>query len=369
VAHDFNNLLTVMMLNIEEAVDSLAPDHPLQVLLGPVLHAAMRGSELTAQLLSYARRSPLEPMHVSLQDLFDGLNPLLDRILGDRFTIEVHHGQGAVQPFVDAAKLENALLNLVINARDAMMTGGKIVITTAVTTLSARDAIGWTDFTPGQYAMISVSDSGCGIPADVFPRVFEPFFTTKAVGKGSGLGLSMVYGFAKQSGGHVAISSTVSVGTTATLYLPLHASQEIAAQRGPRTVSRAIAPRMSALIVEDQPEVLETVQRQLVALGFKVIVAADAARAMDHITSSSMLDLLFTDVAIPGPIDGTQLAAIARQRHPEIRILLTSGYLDHTASRSADIAGDMDFLQKPYTRVELAERLAAMFPATDTKKP
>jgi CheY-like chemotaxis protein len=217
--------------------------------------------------------------------------------------------------------------------------------------------------------MISVSDSGCGIPADVFPRVFEPFFTTKAVGKGSGLGLSMVYGFAKQSGGHVTISSTVSVGTTATLYLPLHASQEIAAQRGPRTVSRAIAPRMSALIVEDQPEVLETVQRQLVALGFKVIVAADAARAMDHITSSSMLDLLFTDVAIPGPIDGTQLAAIARQRHPEIRILLTSGYLDHTASRSADIAGDMDFLQKPYTRVELAERLAAMFPATDTKKP
>jgi PAS domain S-box-containing protein len=368
VAHDFNNLLTVMMLNVEEAIDSIAADHPLHALLGPVLHAAMRGSELTSQLLSYARRSPLEPMHVSLQDLFDGLNPLLDRILGDRFTLEVRHGEGAVQPFVDAAKLENALLNLVINARDAMATGGKIVISTAVATLGPRDASGWPDFLPGQYAMISVADSGCGIPAELFPRVFEPFFTTKAVGKGSGLGLSMVYGFAKQSGGHVAITSAVEVGTTATLYLPLHGSQEVAVHRGPRIPSRPIAPRMSALIVEDQPEVLETVQRQLVALGFKVIVAADAARAMDHITSSSMLDLLFSDVAIPGPIDGTQLAAIARQRHPEIRILLTSGYLDHTASRSTEIGADMDFLQKPYTRADLAERLAALFPAADAKR-
>jgi PAS domain S-box-containing protein len=368
VAHDFNNLLTVMMLNVEEAIDSIESDHPLQALLGPVLHAAMRGSDLTSQLLSYARRSPLEPMHVSLQDLFDGLNPLLDRILGDRFTLEVRHGEGAVQPFVDAAKLENALLNLVINARDAMITGGKIVISTAVATLGPRDAVGWTDFLPGQYAMISVTDSGCGIPSEVFPRVFEPFFTTKAVGKGSGLGLSMVYGFAKQSGGHVAISSAVSVGTTATLYLPLHAAQDVATPRGPRTASRAVAPRMSALIVEDQPDVLETVQRQLVTLGFKVIVAADAARAMDHITSNAMLDLLFSDVAIPGPIDGAQLAAIARQRHPEIRILLTSGYLDHTASRSMEIATDIDFLQKPYTRADLTERLAAMFPAADEGK-
>jgi PAS domain S-box-containing protein len=368
VAHDFNNLLTVMMLNVEEAIDTMAPSHPVQALLAPVLHAAVRGSELTSQLLSYARRSPLEPMHVSLQDLFDGLNPLLDRILGDRFTLEVHHGEGAVQPFVDAAKLENALLNLVINARDAMPSGGKIVISTAVVTLGPRDAIGWTDFLPGDYAMISVADTGCGIPAELFPRVFEPFFTTKAVGKGSGLGLSMVYGFAKQSGGHVTIASTVSVGTTATLYLPLHAAQDATATRGQRSAPRAVAPRMLALIVEDQPDVLETVQRQLVNLGFKVIVAADAARAMDHITSNAMLDLLFSDVAIPGPIDGAQLAAIARQRHPDIRVLLTSGYLDHTASRSIEIGADMEFLQKPYSRGELTERLAAMFPASGTNE-
>jgi PAS domain S-box-containing protein len=365
VAHDFNNLLTVMMLNVEEAIDALPPDHEIQPLLGPVLHAAMRGSELTSQLLSYARRSPLEPMHVSLQDLFNGLSPLLDRILGDRFTLAIHHGEDSVQPFVDAAKLENALLNLVINARDAMTSGGQITIRTSVATLGPRDAGNWTDFLPGQYVLISVSDSGCGIPPDIFPRVFEPFFTTKAVGKGSGLGLSMVYGFAKQSGGHVAMTSTVNIGTTATLYLPLHGSHDATAQRSAKGGSRAIAQRMVALLVEDQPDVLETVQRQLLALGFKVIVAADAARAMDHITANSIIDLLFSDVAIPGPIDGTQLASIARQRHPEVRVLLTSGYLDHTVPRAVELAPDIEFLQKPYSRVELTERLANMFPAVE----
>ena len=212
MAHDFNNLLTVMMLNVEEAIDCLPPDHELQPLLGPVLHAAMRGSELTSQLLSYARRSPLEPMHVSLQDLFSGLAPLLDRILGDRFTLQIDHNEDSVRPFVDAAKLENALLNLVINARDAMQNGGQITIRTSVATLGQHDAGSWTEFLPGQYALISVADTGCGIPPENVRRVFEPFFTTKGVGKGSGLGLSMVYGFAKQSGGHVAISSTVNIG-------------------------------------------------------------------------------------------------------------------------------------------------------------
>lgn len=363
VAHDFNNLLTVIMLNVEEAIDMLDSENAVQPLLGPVLHAATRGSELTSQLLSYARRSPLEPMHVSMHDLFNGLTPLLDRVLGDRFTIEIRHGDELVEPFVDAAKLENAILNLVINARDAMATGGRIVITTAIATLDAHDGAGWTDFLPGNYAAISVMDTGCGIPADLVPKVFEPFFTTKAVGKGSGLGLSMVYGFAKQSGGHVAIISDVTVGTTATLYLPLHANSITAPARSGRRPSKAVAPRMSALLVEDQPDVLETLQRQLMALGFKVIVAADATRAMDHITATGILDLLFTDVAIPGPIDGTQLAAIARQRHPEIQILLTSGYLDESAAGAADLAGGTEFLQKPYTRADLSERLAAMFPA------
>lgn len=363
VAHDFNNLLTVIMLNVEEVIDMLDSEDPIQPLLAPVLHAATRGSQLTSQLLSYARRSPLEPMHVSMHDLFNGLTPLLDRVLGDRFTIEIRYSIDLVEPFVDAAKLENALLNLVINARDAMTTGGKIVISTAIATLDPQDGSAWTDFVPGDYAAISVMDTGCGIPADLVPQVFEPFFTTKAVGKGSGLGLSMVYGFAKQSGGHVAITSDVSIGTTATLYLPLRSSSAVVPWRTERRASTAVAPRMSALLVEDQPDVLETLQRQLMALGFKVIVAADATRAMDHITAIGILDLLFTDVAIPGPIDGTQLAAIARQRHPEIKILLTSGYLDQNAAEAADLAGGTEFLQKPYTRADLSERLAAMFPA------
>jgi PAS domain S-box-containing protein len=363
VAHDFNNLLTVMMLNIEEVIDSLEPDHPMQSLLAPVLHAAMRGSELTSHLLSYARRSPLEPMHVSLNDLFDGLNPLLTRILGDRFTLDVRHRDGVLQPFADAAKLENAVLNLVINARDAMASGGTITISTSVARLDAMDAGSWNEFVPGDYAVISVADTGCGIPADLFPRVFEPFFTTKTAGKGSGLGLSMVYGFAKQSGGHVTIVSEVGVGTTATLYLPLHGGDDPAV-RDPKPLAKGVAPQMTALLVEDQPEVLETVKRQLLALGFQVIVAADAARAMEHLTASGMFDLLFSDVSIPGPIDGAQLAAIARERHPHIRILLTSGYVEHTAALTTDLALGTEFLQKPYSRADLSARLAAMFPAS-----
>jgi PAS domain S-box-containing protein len=369
VAHDFNNLLTVMMLNVEEAIDALPTDDPLQPLLAPVLHAAMRGSELTSHLVSYARRSPLEPMQISLQSMFNGLKPLLDRILGDRFSLDVRYGDAVVQPFVDAAKLENAILNLVINARDAMASGGTITISTDVVTLGPEDGVAWQDFTPGEYAVISVADTGYGIPPDALPRVFEPFFTTKAAGKGSGLGLSMVYGFARQSGGHIALASEVGRGTVATLYLPVHGAPHAWAARATKPASQRVTPRLIALLVEDQPEVLTTVKRQLLTLGFRVLVAADASRAMDILTGTPLIDLLFSDVAIPGPVDGTQLADIARQHHPEIRILLTSGYLEDTAALPPHLARATEFLQKPYSRADLAAHLAAMFPIEELGEP
>jgi PAS domain S-box-containing protein len=364
VAHDFNNLLTVMTLNLEEAIETLPLDHPLQGLLAPALHAALRGSELTSQLLSYALRSPLDPKPVSLQDLLDQLKPLLDRILGERFTLVIQHRDGVVQPFVDSAKLENALLNLVINARDSMAKGGRIVINTSLTTLNAENVGTLTDVRPGEYALITVTDTGSGIAPDVFSRVFEPFFTTKAAGKGSGLGLSMVYGFAKQSGGHATIASEVGVGTTASLYLPIWGIPRAAARQRIGPKAQDAAPRGRALLVEDQPAVLETVRRQLLALGFHVLTAADADSAMVHISTAGTLDLLFSDVAIPGPMDGIQLAAMARGQHPDIRILLTSGYVEQ-APITSDAESRMEFLQKPYSRGDLAAKLNAMFAAAE----
>jgi signal transduction histidine kinase len=221
VAHDFNNLLTVVVLSLEEAIESLPSEDLLLDLLQPALDAAMRGYELTSQLLSYSRSSRLEPTQVDLEAFFARLLPLLRRSLGDRYSVEVRHQADVGQPFGDVAKLESAVMNLVINARDAMASGGTIVIETARVLLTATSA-GFTDtVTPGPYVVISVSDTGCGISAGVLPRIFEPFFTTKPVGKGSGLGLSMMYGFVKQSGGHVTASSAVGVGTTVSLYLPM----------------------------------------------------------------------------------------------------------------------------------------------------
>jgi PAS domain S-box-containing protein len=220
VAHDFNNLLTVTVLSLEEAIESLPPGHALLDLLQPALHASMRGYELTSQLLSYSRSSRLEPTRIDLDAFFTRLLPLLRRSLGDRYVVDVRQGADAGQPFGDVAKLENAVMNLVINARDSMPAGGTVTIETSMAPLTAMSP-GFVDpVTPGPYTVIRVSDSGCGIPAAVLPRIFEPFFTTKPVGKGSGLGLSMLYGFVKQSGGHVTASSEVDVGTTVSIYLP-----------------------------------------------------------------------------------------------------------------------------------------------------
>ncbi|MEJ1977089.1 MAG: PAS domain S-box protein [Acetobacteraceae bacterium] len=220
VAHDFNNLLTVTVLSLEEAIETLPAGDPLLELLEPALHASMRGYELTSQLLSYSRSSQLEPTRIDLAAFFGRLLPLLRRSLGDRYSVDVRHGVNVGDPFGDVAKLESAVMNLVINARDAMPSGGVIVIETSLVSLTATSAGFLDEVTPGHYIVISVSDTGCGIPASVLPRIFEPFFTTKPVGKGSGLGLSMMYGFVKQSGGHVTASSEVGVGTAVRIYLP-----------------------------------------------------------------------------------------------------------------------------------------------------
>jgi len=359
IAHDFNNLLTVVSLNLEEAIEMTPPGAPLQEILQPAMHAAQRGAELTKQLLSYARRATLRPEQVELSGFFRSLTPLLTRTLGKRFDLQLemrHNGTA----FVDPAQLENALLNLVINARDAMPDGGIIRVETSLAVITAAHGDGPDDLAPGSYLLASVSDNGSGIPPGVLSHVFEPFFTTKDVGRGSGLGLSMVYGFAKQSGGHVVITSEVGVGTTVRLFLPLVNAAEPPA---PAVTSPAWQRRgLRALVVDDEPDVLSTAARMLSNMGLEVKTAGTAEDAAAQLSEG--FDLLFSDVRLPGPVDGVRLAAQARAQMPGISVLLTSGYTDRSAADLDDpeggLPGDTKFLPKPYTRQALHAALTAL---------
>ncbi len=372
IAHDFNNLLTVVTLNLEEALDTIPPADPLQDILQPAMHAAMRGAELTKQLLSYARRATLRPERVRLSSFLQNLQPLLTRTIGRQYDLRLTLDDDGIA-FVDPAQLENAIINLVINARDAMPDGGGIQVSTSLATIApAAPADGPAaplvdhdvpdDLAPGQYLLISVADTGTGISPEVLARVFEPFFTTKDVGRGSGLGLSMVYGFAKQSGGQAAISSEAGVGTTVRLLLPM-------APRGEPTAPGPDAPAwqrrgLRALVVDDEPDVLATAARMLSQMGLQVTTALTAADATARLAEPDGFDLLFSDVRLPGPVDGVQLAALARTQAPGISVLLTSGYTDHSATAldgaDGDLPGDTRFLAKPYTRQALHAALSAL---------
>ena len=368
IAHDFNNLLTVVTLNLEEALDTIPAGEPLHDVLQPAMHAAVRGAELTKQLLSYARRAALRPERVQLSGFFENLRPLLTRTIGKRYDLRLSlHSQGTA--FIDPAQLENAIINLVINARDAMPDGGSIQVSTSIATVAAADVPPGRsapdvpdDLTPGRYLRISVADTGSGIPPEVLARVFEPFFTTKDVGRGSGLGLSMVYGFAKQSGGQATISSEVGVGTTVRLFLPVVSLKDTAAPPLPAPAWQNRGLR--ALVVDDEPDVLAAAARMLSNMGLEVTTALTAADAATWLRESDGFDLLFSDVRLPGPVDGVELAAQARAQMPGINVLLTSGYTDHCAAAldgaGGGLPGDTRFLAKPYTRQMLNDALAAL---------
>ncbi len=369
VAHDFNNLLTVIILNLEEAEELLPQGHELREILPPALHAAVRGAELTSQLLSYARRATLRPERVRPDEFFGALRPLLNRLLGERFELQVllrHDGGSAM---VDPAQLDNAIMNLVINARDAMPQGGAIVLETRSVVLAA-DAPGFQDdITPGRYVVVSVTDTGEGIPPHLLARVFEPFFTTKAAGKGSGMGLSMVYGFARQSGGHVAIDSQLGRGTAVSLYLPLAPATPQEAGVDGEEPPAWDAHGMSALVVEDQESVLRSVMRMLRHLGFGVTGASSADIALKHLDADAPFDLLFTDIVLPGALDGVALAEAVGRRSPGTRILLTSGFTEHRIAATGASEPRMDFLMKPYKRQDLQAKFCTMFPRVPGSPP
>jgi PAS domain S-box-containing protein len=359
LAHDFNNLLSVIVGNMQLLTRSLQQTPRLLRQAETALNAAMRGGELIKRLLAFARQQVLEPKTVDLNALIGGMYELLRRSLTGDIEIQRQLAEDTWFTRADPGQLENAVLNLVINARDAMPNGGAITIATRNVTISAERAPREDGLTPGEYAVVEVADTGAGMSADTLKRVFEPFFTTKELGKGSGLGLSMVYGFVKQSGGHVSITSAPQLGTTVQLYFPRsHAAAERVNSEDP---AQADLPRGSetVLVVEDNGEVRGTAVEILTSLGYRVLEAANGHQALEQFMRFPDIALVFTDVMLPGGLLGTQLVEKLVERRPGLKVLLTSGFSDSTLMHRSMLDGTVDLLPKPYQLEELARRVRA----------
>ena len=356
VAHDFNNLLTVILGNADLLREQVAETAPERQLASLIIQAAQRGSELTQRLLAFARRQPLAPVAVDLNRTLGDMEPLIRRALGETVVVELVQAGGLWLTQVDPSQLENAVLNLVFNARDAMPEGGCLTLETANAWLDDAYVRKQDGLKAGQYVMLAVTDTGGGMSAELLGRAFEPFFTTKELGKGSGLGLAMVYGFARQSGGHAAIYSEVGKGTTVKLYFPrLYRSQAATVPLPDEVVTEGRG--QVVLLVEDDAMVRAYARAQLKSLGYQVIEAADGQAALEVVNSTQALDLLFTDVVMPGGLSGPQLAQAVRTIRPALPVLYTSGYTDNALVHQGRLDPDVLLLSKPYRRAELARKL------------
>lgn len=350
VAHDFNNMLAVILGNAELLEHELGKENPQ---LTSLFRATKRGADLTQHLLAFSRRQALNPKVINANDLIADITGLLRRILEEHIDIEAVTGAGLWNCEVDPAQLENTLVNLAINARDAMSDGGKLTIETANARLDDDHAAAQAEVRPGQYVMLAITDNGSGMPPEVREHVFEPFFTTKAVGAGSGLGLSMVYGFVKQSGGHVTIYSEQGEGTTIKLYLPRSTETETA-KRIPATDQVPVARGETVLVVEDDPEVRTLVVSLLSSLGYQIMEAATGAAALEQLGSTTRVNLLLTDVMLAGGINGRELATEVKRRAPGIQVLYMSGYTENAIVHHGRLDADAELLQKPFRRADLA---------------
>ncbi len=365
IAHDFNNLLTVILGNVSLIQDGLGRDQPARTAesVAQIERAASRGTALIRQLLAFARRRPLQSRTVDLVALIADSKPMLDRILGEDVTLEVHGpAERAFFATVDSTGMESALLNLCINARDAMPNGGTISIDLSSVHIDAQDAREQSDIGPGRYVLVRVQDNGAGIPPEHIPHLFEPFFTTKDVGRGTGLGLSTVYGFVKQSNGHVKVTSAVGTGTVVALYFPEAAAPDVVTATRETADTRRGSGEV-ILFVEDEPDLLALGARFLEDLGYRVIPAADGAAALDAASAAPHIDLLLTDIVMSGGISGRQLAKELRVARPTIPVLFMSGYADDAVDASN---GDVDapVIAKPYDRERLAAAVRAAIRST-----
>ena len=357
LAHDFNNLLTAIYGSIETLQRRLKGDRPeLQRHIDMALRGADRAAALTQQLLAFARRQPLESKPINLNRLVARMTDLLRQSLGESIAIETVLAGGIWWVSTDVNQLESAILNLAVNARDAMPSGGKLTIETANTFLDEAYASAHGDVTPGQYAMIAISDTGAGMTPEVISHAFEPFFTTKG-GKGTGLGLSSVYGFVKQSGGHVKIYSEPEEGTTVKLYLPRLTLEPPSEATAETRVLAERAVRATILLVEDDDDVREHSQEILSELGYRVLTARDSSEALSLLEASDDIELLFTDVGLPGALNGRQLADEARRRRPTLKVLFTTGYARNAIVHQGRLDSGVELITKPFTYTALARKL------------
>ncbi len=358
LAHDFNNLLTVVISSLDLLAEKLDHDQEAKELTQIALSAGLRGAELTRKLLAFSRKQALTVTAVDINDLVRGMTELFRRTLGARIEIEMITADDLWPVETDPAQVEFALINLAVNSRDAMPDGGRLTIETANGHLDEHYAAQNPELTPGDYVMIAVTDTGMGIPQDKLARVIEPFFTTKEVGKGSGLGLSMIYGFAKQSGGHLNIYSEVGHGTTVRLYLPRgKAAPETAATPAASMFERAARGEL-ILVVDDNASVRHMVVKQMADLGYRTLEAVDGASALELLGATAGIDLLFTDMVMPGGMSGMQLGEAARQLRPGLPILYTSGFTEASLGNAAARAlGGDQLLSKPYRKSDLAKKL------------
>jgi PAS domain S-box-containing protein len=361
VAHDFNNLLTVILGNL----DTLSQQVPSEQVrwrrcIEQALRASERAASLTQQLLAFARRQPLKPKPVDINLLVNRWAEMVRRTLPESICIRQIGDETTAVAEVDPNHLESALLNLAVNARDAMPSGGTLTVETTTAYVSERDQRLLVDLKPGSYVVISVSDTGTGMPPEVLERAFEPFFTTKPVGHGTGLGLSQVFGFVKQSGGHIKIYSRPGHGTTIKIYLPQVKAGASAEKRD--AMDAIVSRRETILVVEDNDEVRSFTCDTLRDFGFHVVEAADSAEALKILDRTRTIDLLFTDIGLPG-LNGRELAATVHRRFPRVRTLFTSGYAQMPGPTGGSALADIPLLSKPFTRAQLYERLCQVLDA------
>jgi CheY-like chemotaxis protein len=350
IAHDFNNMLTGIIGSLELLRRRLARGRTedLDSLIDLGVTSANRAAGLTHRLLAFSRRQSLDSKAVQMNSLVMSMGELLQRSLNESIQLDMRLDDNLWVAEADPNQLESALLNLVINARDAMPDGGKLVVETSNQVLHPQFTEAYSNLAPGDYVMLSVTDNGSGMPQSVINRAFDPFFTTKPIGQGTGLGLSMIYGFSKQSRGHVSIDSEIDQGTTVKLYLPRFRGEELeqsatAIQQAPDALDGE-----TVLIVEDDPAVRVLVSAVLSELGYAFVEASDADGAVPILNSAQRIDLLISDVGLPG-MNGRQLAEVGRQYRPGLKVLFITGYAEHAAVRGGFLDSGMQMITKPFT--------------------
>jgi PAS domain S-box-containing protein len=363
VAHDFNNILTVIIGMNEIMGDAVAGNPRLKEIVETIDEAATRGAQLTQRMLAFARKQPLNARNLDLNEIVERTAAILRRTLGEDIAVKTVLADALWPALADASQIEDAILNLAVNARDAMPKGGQLVIETANAHLDEHYAARNVEVAPGDYVTVIVTDSGTGMPPEVAERVFEPFFTTKEVGRGTGLGLSMVYGFIKQSRGHVKIYSEVGHGTSIKLYLPRALGTEPSSPDSPAPAAAHAGGHETILVVEDSAAVRKVAMNMLRDLGYRVREAEDGKAALAILRQPGEIDLLFTDLIMPNGIHGQELLVMAREQRPGLRALFTSGYSEHFLKARGETDQSVPLLGKPYRAQKLAEAVRRVLDA------